>query len=448
MLAKVASDLNKPNGQCLVPFDACKVRAFVGALYVRKLPGIGRISEAQLTGLGLRLVADVRREMARLRCLLSPRMAEWLHRASLGISETRRGGGAAQYRRKSISLERTFRDQASLAELSKTTTALCVKLACQMQGVPAAFALSHDLTVPGPDKNSPPQSASSSSSSSSADQAAEADGLPQEARSSRRRRAGAPSFSHTPGFFGTAESDSEDEETGEKKQHPVMRGKTLTLKLKLATFEVRQRSCTMDSVTNNPDVIASQARRLLRQELEDYESSSDGKRFALRLIGIKMHNLVFDADEKTRQTRGIDVLLKRQRGVPEPPPQIPDASRAHAPAVSLAMPPPSKRRAASQQARAGGALLEAVAAAASIAASQSGAAKTSSASQSGAARGSSASRPVERAIRIDGDRDKGLSGPSVLQRVLQRRMTQLRTSSRPARSVPKGGTMDSFVSRN
>ena len=43
MLAKVASDINKPNGQYALPEDPAAIREFVQSLSLRKVPGIGKV---------------------------------------------------------------------------------------------------------------------------------------------------------------------------------------------------------------------------------------------------------------------------------------------------------------------------------------------------------------------------------------------------------------------
>ena len=43
MLAKVCSDVNKPNGQCVISSDPTEIRRFVDALPIRKVPGIGKV---------------------------------------------------------------------------------------------------------------------------------------------------------------------------------------------------------------------------------------------------------------------------------------------------------------------------------------------------------------------------------------------------------------------
>jgi DNA polymerase-4 len=52
LLAKIASDMNKPNGQCVVPPD--QVAAFMDRLSVRKLWGIGGVSAEKLEKRGIR----------------------------------------------------------------------------------------------------------------------------------------------------------------------------------------------------------------------------------------------------------------------------------------------------------------------------------------------------------------------------------------------------------
>jgi DNA polymerase-4 len=52
LLAKIASDMNKPNGQCVVPPD--RVAPFITHLPVRKLWGIGGVSAEKLEARGIR----------------------------------------------------------------------------------------------------------------------------------------------------------------------------------------------------------------------------------------------------------------------------------------------------------------------------------------------------------------------------------------------------------
>ncbi len=57
LVAKIASDVNKPDGLCVVPPG--KVLAFLHPLPVEKLWGVGPATAARLHALGLRRIADV-----------------------------------------------------------------------------------------------------------------------------------------------------------------------------------------------------------------------------------------------------------------------------------------------------------------------------------------------------------------------------------------------------
>lgn len=53
MLAKIGSDINKPDGQFMVPFARDAVLDFTRPLTIRKVPGIGKVSERCLEALGV-----------------------------------------------------------------------------------------------------------------------------------------------------------------------------------------------------------------------------------------------------------------------------------------------------------------------------------------------------------------------------------------------------------
>jgi DNA polymerase-4 len=59
LIAKIASDLKKPNGQCEVKWE--DVPEFIAALPVRKLWGIGHVTEQKLEKLGVSTCADLQR---------------------------------------------------------------------------------------------------------------------------------------------------------------------------------------------------------------------------------------------------------------------------------------------------------------------------------------------------------------------------------------------------
>ena len=84
-LAKIASDWNKPDGQFVV--KPAMVDAFVAALPVGKIPGVGKVMQGKLAELGIATCSDLRRfgEDA-----LEQRFGRWgrrLHQLSFGIDE-------------------------------------------------------------------------------------------------------------------------------------------------------------------------------------------------------------------------------------------------------------------------------------------------------------------------------------------------------------------------
>lgn len=59
MLAKICSDMNKPNGQFELAFDRAIITRFMRDLPVRKIPGFGRVTERCLEGLGVERCGQV-----------------------------------------------------------------------------------------------------------------------------------------------------------------------------------------------------------------------------------------------------------------------------------------------------------------------------------------------------------------------------------------------------
>lgn len=102
-IAKIASDENKPNGQCVVtPTD---VTAFVENLPLKKIPGIGPKTAEKLLAYGLRSCADIRVSSIAILIPIVGKFASSLYQRSFGIDhralETDRI-------RKSLAIETTF----------------------------------------------------------------------------------------------------------------------------------------------------------------------------------------------------------------------------------------------------------------------------------------------------------------------------------------------------
>ncbi|KAJ3128202.1 hypothetical protein HK098_004948 [Nowakowskiella sp. JEL0407] len=117
MLAKICTDINKPNGQLQLPNDREKIAEFLSKTKVRKIPGVGRVTERLLTSLKIETCDDLRNNLVLLSKLLTPKIFEFLMRASIGIASTE---VSDEYDRKSMGVERTFATLSTLnAQLVK-----------------------------------------------------------------------------------------------------------------------------------------------------------------------------------------------------------------------------------------------------------------------------------------------------------------------------------------
>ncbi|CAO0799636.1 unnamed protein product [Mucor circinelloides] len=124
-LAKVCSDINKPNGQYYLPIDRASIVKFVKDLRVRQIPGVGRVTERVLDALGVRTCGDIYPHRAVLYKLLSPISFQFMLKSYLGIGSTTFNTDAD---RKSMSTERTFSAMSDPEELFKKVKELSVML--------------------------------------------------------------------------------------------------------------------------------------------------------------------------------------------------------------------------------------------------------------------------------------------------------------------------------
>lgn len=102
-LAKIASDLNKPNGQYVITPD--EVPAFLRTLPLGKIPGVGKVTAAKLESLGLRTCEDV--QNSDLAALLKRfgKFGRVLWERSQGIDDREI---SSDRQRKSVGVERTL----------------------------------------------------------------------------------------------------------------------------------------------------------------------------------------------------------------------------------------------------------------------------------------------------------------------------------------------------
>uniref|UniRef100_A0A1D1ZAP8 DNA polymerase kappa n=1 Tax=Anthurium amnicola TaxID=1678845 RepID=A0A1D1ZAP8_9ARAE len=191
LLAKVCSDINKPNGQFILPNERKAIMAFISSLPIRKIGGIGKVTEHILRDvLGINTCEEMLKKSAYLCALFSPCSIDFFISAALGLGST----DTPQFSlRKSMSSERTFSGTEDQSLLYQKLDEI-------------ADSLSNDMQIES------------------------------------------------------------------------LFGRTLTLKLKTASFEVRTRALSLQKYIQSKEDILSHATRLLKAELP----------LSLRLIGLRM----------------------------------------------------------------------------------------------------------------------------------------------------------------
>ncbi|WP_299073698.1 DNA polymerase IV [uncultured Paraglaciecola sp.] len=102
-VAKVASDLNKPNGQCTIAPD--QILEFLKTLPLRKIPGVGKVTSVKLKGLGFETCGDIRESKENFLVNHFGKYGQVLWNRSHGIDERE---VEVTRMRKSIGVERTF----------------------------------------------------------------------------------------------------------------------------------------------------------------------------------------------------------------------------------------------------------------------------------------------------------------------------------------------------
>lgn len=314
MLAKIASDMNKPNGQFFVPFNRQGVLDFMAPLPVRRIPFVGKVSESTLVNaLGVRSAGDLLQHAQAVWLSTSALQRTFLLRCALGIADTSRDAHAA-HRRKSVSQERTFRDCSDLGQLRVTIHNLAHTVSAMMRRGDPASGASWEFF----------------GSSEAAPDVGEGD-------------FDAPPEAASVGSRGAAKEEVEEEE--DPVERVPYKGRTLTLKLKRGDFKVFSRQVALPRPTDDPETMASTAMGLLEKEAvkastarrkwkEQYAGQAQAPpqppALCLRLIGVRMSNLVF-ADEVAASplTKFLQQAPKAAPGqalAPAPPTDLEDAA--------------------------------------------------------------------------------------------------------------------------
>lgn len=130
MLAKICSDKNKPNGQFQILPSRQAVLDFIKDLPIRKVSGIGKVTEKMLKALGIITCTELYQQRALLSLLFSETSWHYFLHISMGLGSTHltRDG-----ERKSMSVERTFSEISKAEEQYSLCQELCSELAQDLQ---------------------------------------------------------------------------------------------------------------------------------------------------------------------------------------------------------------------------------------------------------------------------------------------------------------------------
>ena len=112
MLAKIASDWNKPNGQFVVTPDM--VFGFISELPVKKLFGVGKVTAEKLAANGINTCADIQKYSLTEFVALYGSWGEHLHKMAHGIDNRE---VITEWERKSLSVENTFQQDYAPSEI-------------------------------------------------------------------------------------------------------------------------------------------------------------------------------------------------------------------------------------------------------------------------------------------------------------------------------------------
>ncbi|PTB65923.1 DNA/RNA polymerase [Trichoderma citrinoviride] len=115
-LAKICSNINKPNGQYVLPKERSAIMAFMRGLPTRKVNGIGRVLERELLEIGVKTCGDIYDQRQYLNRLFGDKTSYFLFRVYLGLGRTSIQP-AEEYERKSVGTESTFRDMSDPVQL-------------------------------------------------------------------------------------------------------------------------------------------------------------------------------------------------------------------------------------------------------------------------------------------------------------------------------------------
>lgn len=126
-IAKICSNINKPNGQFRLPPDRVSIMAFMRDLPTRKVNGIGRVFERELDAVGIKTCGDIYGHRKYISKLFGEKAFYFLAQCYLGLGRTS-VQPVEEYERKSVGTEGTFHEMKDPAEFRKRLRSTAEKL--------------------------------------------------------------------------------------------------------------------------------------------------------------------------------------------------------------------------------------------------------------------------------------------------------------------------------
>jgi len=118
-LAKLASDMDKPDGITLVPFEQEAIEQFLAPLPIGRMWGVGKVTQKKLLSLGLQTIGKLQQcDFKILEKAIGQHAATGFSRLAHGIDER---GIVLETKDKSISNETTFKEDATDREIIEST---------------------------------------------------------------------------------------------------------------------------------------------------------------------------------------------------------------------------------------------------------------------------------------------------------------------------------------
>jgi len=117
-LAKICSNMNKPNGQFQLPNERAAIMAFMRDLPTRKVNGVGRVFERELDAVGVKTCGEIYSCRQYLSKLFGEKAFSFLMGCYLGLGRTS-VQPAEEFERKSVGTESTFAEMGDPTALRK-----------------------------------------------------------------------------------------------------------------------------------------------------------------------------------------------------------------------------------------------------------------------------------------------------------------------------------------